>query len=352
MKKILLTILVVFCFSLNNSYSQSSGDMMNPVLEYQTGTWCQYCPCAHTIIDVLRNNYPNMIVIAYHGAGNDPWIAPSAGIRPQFGWTGYPQGAINRKYGKLDRGQWNSIMNLASLETPTVDINVASKNYDASTRTLTCAVDITPRVHLDGDYSVNFVLTEGGITYVQTGNSGCPGASAYRHEHVVKAMMNGDMGETTASTHWMQGVTVRKNLTYVIPQDVIAGSCNVNVFVYKTGTDISSNYTIQQALSFPVPATSGIGNTSNFAAEYKLAQNYPNPFNPVTNIEFALPKDGNVSFKVYDMLGNEIAEVMNEFRKAGSYSVTFDGSKLASGIYYYKMESNNFSETKKMMLIK
>lgn len=86
--------------------------------------------------------------------------------------------------------------------------------------------------------------------------------------------------------------------------------------------------------------------------EYQLLQNFPNPFNPVTNIDFSIPKSGFVSLKVYDMLGKEICTLVNESRNAGKYIVKFNGLSLPSGIYFYKIESNGFSDTKKMMLVK
>lgn len=85
---------------------------------------------------------------------------------------------------------------------------------------------------------------------------------------------------------------------------------------------------------------------------YKLDQNYPNPFNPLTMITYQLPKDEMVTLKVYDMLGKEIATLVNEFKTAGRYDVAFDGSKLSSGIYFYTMNSGEFMATKKLVLIK
>ncbi len=85
---------------------------------------------------------------------------------------------------------------------------------------------------------------------------------------------------------------------------------------------------------------------------FSLGQNYPNPFNPVTNIEFGLPKDENVSLKVYDMLGREVRTVVNEFRKAGLYQVGFDASSLSSGVYFYRIQAGTFSEIKRMVVLK
>jgi len=86
--------------------------------------------------------------------------------------------------------------------------------------------------------------------------------------------------------------------------------------------------------------------------KFMLGQNYPNPFNPSTVINYNLPKAGYVSLKVYDMMGREAANLVNENQIAGSYSVSFNASKLSSGVYYYKIETEGFTETKKMMLVK
>ena len=80
--------------------------------------------------------------------------------------------------------------------------------------------------------------------------------------------------------------------------------------------------------------------------------NYPNPFNPVTSINFSIPKQGLVTLKVYDVLGKEVANLVNEVKAAGSYSVEFNGANLSSGIYYYRIESGSFVNVKKMLLIK
>ena len=91
---------------------------------------------------------------------------------------------------------------------------------------------------------------------------------------------------------------------------------------------------------------------SEIPKEYALSQNYPNPFNPVTNIKFDLPKQGHVTLKIYDILGKEVANLVNEIKPAGSYLVDFNGSCLASGVYYYRIEAGNFVNVKKMVLIK
>ncbi|MBK7630850.1 MAG: T9SS type A sorting domain-containing protein [Ignavibacteriales bacterium] len=84
-----------------------------------------------------------------------------------------------------------------------------------------------------------------------------------------------------------------------------------------------------------------------------LEQNYPNPFNPSTKIYFSIPNNANVSLKVYDILGTEVAKlIFNEQKAAGRYEVKFDASRLASGTYIYKLQAGDFIQTKKMMLLK
>lgn len=95
-----------------------------------------------------------------------------------------------------------------------------------------------------------------------------------------------------------------------------------------------------------------VGNDVVNPASFELAQNFPNPFNPTTSIRYTIGKADNVSLKVYNMLGQEVASVVNQFQTAGSYTVNFDASKLASGMYLYKIQSGSFSDVKKMMLLK
>ncbi len=99
--------------------------------------------------------------------------------------------------------------------------------------------------------------------------------------------------------------------------------------------------------------TSVRGNNLNiFPSTFELKQNYPNPFNPITTIKYKLQKTGFVSLKVYDMLGKEIVTLLNENKKAGSYSIQFDGSNLASGVYYYSLTAGSKRITKSMILLK
>lgn len=92
--------------------------------------------------------------------------------------------------------------------------------------------------------------------------------------------------------------------------------------------------------------------SSEVVEDFRLDQNYPNPFNPSTNINFNLPESGLVTLKVYNLLGQEIAELVNDRMVSGSHSINFDASGLSSGVYIYRLQAGNQVQTKKMMLIK
>jgi hypothetical protein len=89
------------------------------------------------------------------------------------------------------------------------------------------------------------------------------------------------------------------------------------------------------------------GNNNNIPGEYRLEQNYPNPFNPSTKISFSLPKGGDVKLLVFDVLGREVTVLVNGFRTVGTHSVDFDASSLSSGVYLYKIQAGDFTETRK-----
>jgi hypothetical protein len=90
----------------------------------------------------------------------------------------------------------------------------------------------------------------------------------------------------------------------------------------------------------------------NAAKKFELSQNYPNPFNPATTIRFNLPEAGNVKITLYNLLGQQIRTLVNEFKESGVHTINFDASELNSGMYIYKIEAGSFVQTRKMTLVK
>jgi hypothetical protein len=114
-------------------------------------------------------------------------------------------------------------------------------------------------------------------------------------------------------------------------------------------TEIILTSDSQLAALFEV--TTGV-QESNIIHTFKLDQNYPNPFNPTTTIKYEIPAAGNITLKIYDLLGREVATLVNGFTSAGNHEINFDGSMLSSGMYFYELRAGDFVSTKKMLMIK
>ncbi|NOS86482.1 MAG: Omp28-related outer membrane protein [Ignavibacteria bacterium] len=353
MKKHLLIVLAIIALvGFKPNVSAQSG--FNTVLEYCTGTWCQWCPCGHDIINGFLASYPNTMVLAYHGASSDPWKEYSLPMIQAFGFSSYPTGVVGRRTGVISRSGWNNqVVVQTNSVTPGVTIAVNNKTYNSGTRTITADVVITSTSELTGTYNVVFICTEDNLIYSQTGNGSCTGGGNYVHKHVVKGLVNGSAGTLVNSADpWANNVSYTIPLSYVIPNHVAEANANMNMFVYKTGGSISTDQTIQQSRIISVVQPVGISNETEVAESYSLSQNYPNPFNPTTNFRFSIPKEQNVSLKFYNSMGQEVATYVDGFLKAGVYNVDFDGSSLSTGIYFYTLRTSDFVETKKMMLVK
>ena len=156
------------------------------------------------------------------------------------------------------------------------------------------------------------------------------------------------------STWGIQSV-VRYDINFANPPVVVASSLSNPADIYvnrMTDTLAVPNAGNSTVGLFLLDIPTGISQVSGIANSFELHQNYPNPFNPSTNLEFGISDLGFVSLKIYDLLGKEVTTLVNEVLSPGTYKYTFDASDLSSGIYYYKMEAEGFSETKRMTVLK
>jgi hypothetical protein len=185
------------------------------------------------------------------------------------------------------------------------------------------------------------------------------------------------MGPFTGTVNYSANLTTPPStgtiyLTFPNPSKVLTGSpdsillnvittINVtpgNYTVNVTGTEVDGPRTHTRSFTLVVTNVTGISNNNqNIPDEFALYQNYPNPFNPTTKIRFALKEDGrgkkeDTKLVVYDILGKEIAILVNEQLQPGTYEVTFDGSNYPSGIYFYQLRTNDYTNTKKLILLK
>jgi photosystem II stability/assembly factor-like uncharacterized protein len=149
------------------------------------------------------------------------------------------------------------------------------------------------------------------------------------------------------NTNWIVVDTIPKNTTQYIdsslavPREYFWRMFSYNVIGKSAYSDTASLIT-----SNIEPSTNIVPN------KYELYQNYPNPFNPATNISFDIPNSGFVKLTIYDMLGKEVVHLVNEVLQPGKYDLNWNAGMLSSGIYFYKLETGNFTDIKKLMLIK
>jgi hypothetical protein len=134
-----------------------------------------------------------------------------------------------------------------------------------------------------------------------------------------------------------------------VPKSVNITESWVDTVIILNNSINNSSLAIPTFIDFPL----GIGNEmNNLPLQFSLHQNYPNPFNPVTSIQYVVGSLQFVTLKVYDVLGNELATLVNEEKPAGEYEVEFDGTNLSSGIYFYRIRAGSYTETKKMVLLR
>lgn len=147
-------------------------------------------------------------------------------------------------------------------------------------------------------------------------------------------------GSNTPTSTAQNPANIRYDTPGIYPVTLIASN--------SSGTD-----TLIQQCYITVEPWFGIGQISGeIPGKYSLAQNYPNPFNPETNIKFSLPEQGYVRLVIYDISGSEISSPVDEVLNAGSYSFNWNASHLSSGVYFYKLVTENFTDVKKMVLVK
>jgi hypothetical protein len=282
MKKALLSIssflMLFLLLGSSNLYPQQ---LKNPLIEFCTGTWCQWCPCGDVTIEDLLDAHPNLIPLAYHGpAGQDPYSNFSGNnIIGLMGFSGYPTATVNRASALGDYNSWTSKVNSQINEQATVTIDI-ERTFNDITGELSATVNVTPLVDLTGQYLYNIVLTEDSLIYNQVNNGACvPGGTNWRHDWVVRAMINGAPGESLNSTSpWTTGDMITKNVNYNVPLTYNFDKCNLVVFVYKQNSPMYLA-NVQQAEQITLVSPDYVATISSSSSDIISESNSPAEFN-------------------------------------------------------------------------
>ncbi|HSP88691.1 MAG TPA: T9SS type A sorting domain-containing protein [Ignavibacteriaceae bacterium] len=341
MKKILkIFILVLLPFII--SFSQEEKKVL---IEVFTNSHCPLCPPAHSIIDnyLVSPNRGKINFIFYHMVypySDDPLYhhnhTDSDGRHDYYN----PVAATPRGFfdGQIqgNTSAWISILDSLVLIQSPLKIDLTGIKSEES---ITIKAEITRTGNVtDNDLVIHFVVVED-LDY--TGRNGIP-----HHENVMRKMVDGAMGFP---------FSINLNETKEIEREILFNpawlkdSLKVLVFIQS-----SVNKTVYQSaiINFSDLISTGMNTDLNLPDGFKLNQNYPNPFNPETTIGFHISQRGFVNLKVFDSLGKQIAILVNEEKEPGFFEINFRGNDFSSGLYFYKLQSGNYIETKKMILLK
>ena len=360
MKHIVISVFVMLMFT-SALFSQEDRKVL---VEIFTNSHCPLCPTAHNIIDnyLAGPNGDKISYIYYHMVypyNDDPlyWQSQAGSdardnyynpvsATPQGWFDGEHQGSSSGWAANLDnRVSFPSLLKI--ILSGTKNSNEFSINAE-----LTRTGSIT-----DNDLLIHFVVVED--LYYDGRNS------VSNHKHVMRKMLPNPDGQSFSIN-----LNETKNIPQIINLDPLwdADSLSVVVFVQSMG---SKTVYQSETISYSDLTVTSVGNNDELPTEFVLEQNYPNPFNPSTKIGFTIQQSpllggdgrgGLVTLKVYDILGNEVATLVNEVKPAGEYEVEFNVASLpgyvsakggyATGVYFYQLKTKGFVQTKKMLLVK
>lgn len=168
----------------------------------------------------------------------------------------------------------------------------------------------------------------------------------------ITDLFGGNLGELTYNVSSTNNTVVSvSDADFTETTFDIEGLVDGTATVTVRATDENGDFTTT-SFGVTVNGLVGIEDAMGIPTEYEVAQNFPNPFNPTTKIRFGLPEQSNVVLKVYNILGEQVANLVSEILPAGYHTINFDATQLTSGLYIYRIEAGNFVEVKKMMLMK
>jgi hypothetical protein len=321
------------------------------VLEIGTGTWCQYCPGAALGAEDLIDNGFNVAVVEYHsGGGGDPFINTYSDARVgYYGITGFPTAVFDGidKFigGDHTQSMYQYYLPIVESRQP---INTAFNieiggDHNGDTYNLNVRVSKLARIPYQ-NMALEVAVTESGIPYSWQGLD---------HVSFAERVMMPD--ENGTALNFAGGDEQTINLNFTSDPSWVVDELEIVAFIQNL-----DNKEILQGGKIMVNALEPLSvddNTVILPCQTRLIGNYPNPFNPTTMIEFALKNPGNVRLEVFNLLGQKVKTLADGLMTAGYHSVIWDGRdsgdrEVASGAYFYRLATDNFTTSRKMLLTK
>ena len=344
---IIITIFISLSIFVDEINSQATRRVL---FEEWTSSTCGPCAANNPLLNAfIQSHWDTITAVKYHvgwpAPGNDPMYlfnqAQSNDRVAYYGVNAVPwlnvDGVILDIWPFSQTAFQNAITQRLATPTP-VSITVTDQRIPGDT--IKATVVITKLSALpSGTYYLRVMAVEKKITYLSP--PGTNGETVF--PEVFRRAFPSSLGTSITTTAGTETYTFKYKR-----ESVMVDSMMYTIAFLQN--DISKEV-LNSAIGYG--SITGIDpGTGNIPTGFELAQNYPNPFNPSTTIKIAIPKEGFVSLKVYDLLGNEVKTLVKGNHKAGTYNIYFEGSELSSGVYYYKLISNEYTNTKKMILIK
>jgi hypothetical protein len=343
-----LTLLIVLFLITGVSFSQVTRKVL-----FEEGTNASCAPCAanNPILDAfLSANTATCQAIKYHASwpGYDPMYQANPTQNTERIVNYYNMNATGVPYCNCDgiiQDIWpfsttafTNAMNQRLAVPSLIAITVTDQRIPGDSVKSTIVLNVVNNLPA-GNYKLRVMAIEGVIIY-----STPPGTNG---ESIFKQVFRRAYPNTTGVD--IPTTTGTYSYTYTYKRE--AAWVDTSIYTVAFVQNDVNKEVINSARGY-YTATSIGKNNEGIPPDYALYQNYPNPFNPVTTISFDVPKSGIVKLKVYDILGNMVASLADGVLAAGSYKTEFNAANLSSGVYFYKLQTESFSDTKRMMLVK
>jgi thiol-disulfide isomerase/thioredoxin len=339
----LLLFLLISAFFSRNGLGQEQREVL---VEIFTNSHCPSCPAAHNVMEQYLNANPNannINYIYYHMVYPYPddqlYIQSSFDSDARHAFynpiAATPRGFFDGIIQGSTSGWENTLDNLTRTESP-LKVEL-SGTKSISQFDINAAVTRTGAVS-ENDLVINFVVVED--VFYDGRNT------VSNHKHVMRKMLPSANGQAFSIN-----LSETKNIQQIVTLNENWNPDSLSVIVFVQSTSTKTVYQ-SETISYNDLSITSVNNETATPTEFTLLQNYPNPFNPQTNIKFQIKEPGFTTLKVYNVLGNEIASLINDNLSAGSFEINFNASQLSSGVYFYTLTSGNNKQTNKMILLR
>jgi len=315
------------------------------LVEVLTNSHCSRCPLTHSTLDsyLQSPNGPNIDYIYYHirfPYNDDPLFEHNEFdadlINDFYGpFTQTPESFFDGVAGPNSTTSWAASLDDLLNQDSKIDLSL-SGSFSENDFIISAAITQTDNIGVS-DLNIIFVVVED-INF--TGRNGIS-----EHKNVMRKIIKPDN----------EGLSISLNETALVSTTINKepdwNTSNLKVIAYIQ-SDGSKEVFQSSSISYTDLVITDIDNTPSLSNKFNLGQNYPNPFNPTTTISYFIPSSNIVKLSVFDVIGNEVAKLVDENKGGGEHKIVFDASILANGVYYYQLRSGNLVQTKKMILLK